>query len=186
MFCVVCCSILNNPNPTTNWSELGYKGGQILQHTTQNIKDWATRTPQKTGVNSGTKGVKYYNRLHRTLKTEQHEPHKKLEWTRLQRGSNTTTHYTEHYRLSNTSPTKNWSELGYKGGQIQQHTTQNIKDSATRDPLKLTPFIPEFTPVFCGACVAQSLMICVVCCSIWPPLYWSSLQFCVGLLLLSL
>ena len=43
-----------------------------LQHTTQKIKDRATRTPLKTGVNSGTKGVKYYNTLHRTLKTEQH------------------------------------------------------------------------------------------------------------------
>jgi len=46
-----------------------------LQHTTQNIKDWTTRAPLKTGVNWGTKGVKYYNTLHKTLKTEQHEPY---------------------------------------------------------------------------------------------------------------
>jgi hypothetical protein len=139
MFCVVCCSIW----PPLYWSSLQffvglvwYKGGQILQHTTQNITDWATRAPQKTGVNSGIKGVKYYNTLHRTLQTEQHEPHTKLEWTPVQSGSNTTTHYTEHYRQSNTNPTNNWSELGYKGGQILQHTTQKITDWATRAPRK--------------------------------------------------
>ena len=34
-----------------------------LQHTTQNIKDWATRAPLKTGVNSGRKGVKFSNNV---------------------------------------------------------------------------------------------------------------------------
>ena len=66
-------------------------------HYTEHYRQSNT-SPPKTGVNSGTKEVKYYNTLHRTSKTEPHEP------------------------------TNNWCELGYKGGHILQNTTQNIKD----------------------------------------------------------
>jgi hypothetical protein len=140
-------------SPPKNWSELGYKGGQILQHTTQNIKDWATPAPLNTGVNSGTKGVltpfvPEFTPVFSGARVAQSLMFCVVccsIWPPLYPSSlqfvvgvvllSTTTHYTEHKRPSNTNPTKNWSELGYKGGQILQHTTQNIKDWATPAPL---------------------------------------------------
>jgi hypothetical protein len=50
----------------------GQRTNTYLQYDTQNIKNWATRTPQKAKEQTRT-----YNMIRRILKTEQHEHYKR-------------------------------------------------------------------------------------------------------------
>ena len=130
--------ICNSPlvdisNPTTYRGEL-----RLLQETT----DWAARTPQHTGLNSG-----YY----RKLKIEQHEPHNTPGWTRHEPHNAPwwTQVITGNQRLNSTNPATHRGELGLLQetkdwtAQTPQHTRVN---SGYYRTLKIEQHEPHYIP----------------------------------------
>ena len=93
-----------------------------LQYDTQNIKNWATRTPQKAKGPTRT-----YNMIRRILKTEQHEHHKRTKGqTRSYNMIRRILKNEQHGHYKRTKRTNTYL----------QYDAQNIKKWATRTPQK--------------------------------------------------